>query len=164
MKIATRYARAQEMLKSNVHYIKEIEDLCHQINMLKLGINTLSVTPAQSTPLLNHPYEECQPKPQNNFFQNPPRNNRNNNNQWWDGPQCWNCLQYGHIAQSCLYPCNNHRRNLVNSQWLNNNQWCNNNNNNNQRRQNNPPNNVGNWKINTLSIPSIREYDIVPDI
>src|ERR1043165_4084799 len=74
--------------------------------------------------------------------------------------QYYNCLQYGHIARNCWFSPNNHCRNQ-----RNNNKGNQQRNNNNQRHQGNPPpNNVGNWGINMLLIPPVREYDIVSDI
>ena len=37
MKVATQYCKGQELIFRNINYIEEIEDQCHQINLLKLG-------------------------------------------------------------------------------------------------------------------------------
>ena len=54
MDIAVRYARGQEMLKGNINYVEEIEELKHQINMLKLGVDRPEIIqPSRAVPPLN---------------------------------------------------------------------------------------------------------------
>ena len=64
MDTAIRYSREQEMLKGNINYMEEIEDLKHQINMLKLDVDRLKIVwPVERfLPSLNCPYENQAPR------------------------------------------------------------------------------------------------------
>ena len=86
MEIAIRYCRGQKLITRNVNYIEEIEDLRHQINLLKLG---LSPDPVNAITLpLNRPYE-------NQRIQTPSANT---------AFRCFNCNGVGHMKRDCPNP------------------------------------------------------------
>ena len=85
MDTAVRYARGQEMLRGNINYVEEIEELKYQINMLKLGIGQPEIIQpsARSLSPLNRPYESRM-----NEYKQPIR----------DPVKCWNCDDLGHFS------------------------------------------------------------------
>jgi len=86
MEIAERIQRGQDLVKgSSVNYLEEMEELRHQINMLKLGVNEPEIVEISTAePVLNRPYNtnNNQSSNNNNRNWNNNRNNNNNNRNW----------------------------------------------------------------------------------
>src|ERR1044071_3776965 len=185
MDTAGRYVQGQEMLRGNVNYVEEIEELRHQINMLKLGVGQPEIIQLSANiPPLNQPYE------QRSF------GNRSNGPRGPSG--YWKCGETGHIQFNCPNTAapiqnnnNNNRnrgsrnnsrggyrgRNFDSNFRQNNNQFrCGKNQQqNNQQSSNNndqqltwrarDQQNIANIAVNRVqSTPPIKEYNIVPDV
>ena len=95
------------MLRGNVNYIEEIEELKHQINMLKLDVGQPEIIQpsACSISLLNQPYEQRTQPTEEPYYEN-----------WLAQTECWNCDKREHLSRNCRSRRSNN--NNTNSNWV----------------------------------------------
>lgn len=192
MEVAERYVRGQELTKgNNANYLEEIEDLKHQVNMLKLGLERPEVIEVQAVgnpvPPLNKPLLQTQTYPQQ-FVQNPQytqgqqgwnnqrnqnsnarRNNNNNNRQRNRSRTQWDGQKEQLYREGKCFRCQGYghiARNCPNQR--NNDQGNanirNNQGNNRRNNQDQGQPQVNNLDLHLLSTPPQKPYDIVPDV